>query len=117
VDISIEQRVGVELVRIEGKLDFQASIEATEKLMAAPQSSPPRATMIIDASALSYVSSAGLRTLLTLAKSAQTSGRSLAVAAVQPSVQQVLDISGLTKANIFTLHPTVDAALQAAGAL
>jgi len=116
VNISIEQRSGAELVRIDGRLDFQASIEATEKLTAAMQASAPGAAMIIDASALSYVSSAGLRVLLTLAKSAQSSGRSLAVAAVQPSVQQVLDISGLTKANIFSLHATVDGALQAVGA-
>ena len=64
--------------------------------------------MTIDALSLGYVSSAGLRTLLDVAKLARSLGSSLALVVVQAPVQQVLDASGLTKANIFTLHPTVE---------
>lgn len=50
----------------------------------------------LDFSALSYLSSAGLRELLKLAKRLNTHRRRPAIAAAQPSVKVVLEISGFT---------------------
>lgn len=68
--------------------------------------------VILDATALSYVSSAGLRSLLTLQKQLKgAAGAGLALAGVQPFVLDILNIAGFTK--ILTLTPTVEAAVAA----
>lgn len=51
----------------------------------------------IDLAALDYVSSAGLRVLLVGAKTAKAKGGKLVLASPQPSILEVLKISGFDK--------------------
>ena len=55
--------------------------------------------LVADCSALDYTSSAGLRSLLGAVKLARQHGGDLRLAAIQPQVLRVLDLSG------FTEHP------------
>ncbi|MFO1540298.1 MAG: STAS domain-containing protein [Chloroflexota bacterium] len=69
--------------------------------------------LVLDGSALAYVSSAGLRVFLTIAKEAKAANVRVAVGALQPAVKQVFDISGFSQTKIIDVHPTVDAAVSA----
>ena len=52
--------------------------------------------VVLDLQNVPYMSSAGLRLLLTAHKTMMSSGGELALANVQPSVKEVLDITGFS---------------------
>jgi len=70
--------------------------------------------LVLDLAGVEYISSAGLRVLMLAAKQARVQGGTLAVAAVQPLVQEILDISKFTL--VLTLRPSVRDALAAVSA-
>ncbi len=49
--------------------------------------------MLIDFSAIEYISSAGLRALMAASKKTKAAGGRIAVAALQPMVQEIFEIS------------------------
>ena len=65
--------------------------------------------LVADCSALDYTSSAGLRSLLGAVKLARKHGGDLRLAAIQPGVLRVLDLSGFT--SILKHYPDVEAAV------
>lgn len=67
--------------------------------------------VVVDASDLDYISSAGLRVILTTAKKAKAGGGGLTIACAKANVKEVLAVSGFD--NIFGLHDSVDAAVAA----
>jgi anti-anti-sigma factor len=69
--------------------------------------------VILDLSDLSYISSAGLRVLLTTAKKAKAAGGGMTLANVRDSVGEVIKVSGFD--TIFGLHASVDAAIASLG--
>lgn len=60
--------------------------------------------IVMDLSALEYVSSAGLRVFLTAAKKAKSLGGGFTLCSAKPNVREVFDISGFT--NLFGIHPS-----------
>ena len=69
--------------------------------------------LIIDMANVEYMSSAGLRTLLGAVKQARGAGGDLRLAAAQPAVKRVLDMSGFT--GILKTFDSVDDALGSIG--
>ncbi len=69
--------------------------------------------VVIDASDLDYISSAGLRVILTTAKRAKAAGGGLTIACARANVKEVLTVSGF--GSIFGLHDSVDAARASLG--
>ena len=69
------------------------------------------AKVIIDSTDLDYISSAGLRVILTTAKKAKAAGGGLTIACAKINVREVLTVSGFDA--IFGMHETVDAAIAA----
>lgn len=67
--------------------------------------------VIVDFTDIQYVSSAGLREFLLLAKGLQGKGGKLALCAMSASVRQVFDVSGFSR--IFKIVHDQDGALQA----
>lgn len=65
--------------------------------------------VVIDASDLDYISSAGLRVILTTAKKAKSAGGGLTIACARNNVKEVLAVSGFD--NIFGLHDSVAQAI------
>ena len=68
--------------------------------------------LVLDFGGVDYISSAGLRVLMLAAKQAKAQGGFLAVAAVQPLVQEILEISKFTL--VLRTLPTVREAVTAA---
>jgi anti-anti-sigma factor len=85
----------------EGRLDFSAAAvfqRQVEQALAAGVA----AGVIIDCTALEYVSSAGLRVFLLAARAARSAGVSFGLCALQPAVREVLVLSGFDR--IITVH-------------
>ncbi|WP_313073695.1 STAS domain-containing protein [Melaminivora sp.] len=60
--------------------------------------------LVLDFSALDYISSAGLRVVLVLAKRLKAEGGQLVLCGMQPHVREVFDISGFLA--ILNVEPT-----------
>ena len=66
--------------------------------------------LVVDCVALEYTSSAGLRSLLSAVKLTRQAGGDLRLAAVQPPVMRVLELSGFT--SILKHFPDVPGAVS-----
>ena len=101
------------LVIPEGRLDFSAAAgfqQQVEEALASAGTAP--ATVIIDCTALDYVSSAGLRIFLLAARASQRAGISFALCALKPAVREVFDLSGFSR--IIAVYPDRPTALAQA---
>ena len=105
----IEQEIGALKVAIlNGRLDTSTAPAAETKILEMLAAS---GKVCADMAQVSYVSSAGLRILLRAAKDAKKAGGQFSIAAPQPSVVEVLNISGFNK--VLRIHDTVEAAASA----
>ena len=101
MDIREERREGILIVAPQGRVDsnsagaFETSVlgHATE------------ARLLIDLSGIEYISSAGLRVFLMLARKVKEAGGRLVLCGMGPSVRQVFDLAGFTA--LFAVEPTV----------
>ena len=107
MEIAQEKRGAVFVLGPVGRLDTDSAADlelALQDLLATNATH-----FVVDLAQINYVSSAGLRVLLMLAKSVDNKG-SLRLSGLNPQVQQVFDIAGFTK--LFKIHPDRDAALR-----
>jgi anti-anti-sigma factor len=103
MEIKIENRPEITIATIVGSLDSAASPQAQEKLL--PLASA-RSCLALDLSKCNYISSAGLRVLLMLAKQFSAQGSLLAMAGVCEEVKDVMEMTGFV--NFFKLYDTVE---------
>lgn len=106
MDISEQKAGNAAVVQFSGRLDGTSSATADTALADAVARNP---NLVLDLSAMDYISSAGLRVLLKAAKQAQTGKQKLVLAGLQPAVKQVFEISGFS--TLFAAFDTRDAAL------
>ncbi|NOZ23393.1 MAG: STAS domain-containing protein [Planctomycetes bacterium] len=109
--MSFDQNVidGVTVVSIAGRLDVDAVEEIGTAVKKVAES--PSVKLVLDLGEVSYMSSRGLSLLLELMHAAREAGGALRLAAVQPLVGEVLEISGARL--LFNLHDTVEEAVGA----
>ena len=93
MEISTDRTEGTAIVRFTGRLDTTAAPEALAHLDALVQEGVP--LIVVDLTAVDFVSSAGLRVLLATAKGVG-SGGSLHLFGLNASVQEVFDVSGFS---------------------
>jgi anti-anti-sigma factor len=108
MDIGSENHGQVLLLRPEGRLDTETAGELELALHDAFESG--RRHFVLDLARISYVSSAGLRVLLALAKKLDGDIGTLRLAALNASVKQVFDIAGFT--SLFDIRSNHKAALD-----
>ncbi|MDX1541043.1 MAG: STAS domain-containing protein [Geminicoccaceae bacterium] len=105
-----ERRVGpITVIVPKGHLDSLTSPELQPKLLGPLENGEP---VVVDCANLDYVSSAGLRVLMMAAKKGRANGARIVLAALQPTVRKVFDISGFSA--LFEIH---DSATEACAAL
>ena len=103
MEITLAQKNQFSVLAVSGRLDaltapaFEAEVR---KLLDAGIHS-----LIVDLTDLVFVSSAGLRGILALAKGLRAINGEIRFAGLQPAVQEVFVISGFT--SLFKLYPTV----------
>jgi anti-anti-sigma factor len=106
--ITQDGSVSGSVVAFVGELDIAAAEEAwaaLEPLLA------PAAVVVLDASALEFLDSSGLRVLARAIRRAGESGASLRLAAPHRAVERVLDLAGAQM--LIETFDSVDAALAA----
>ena len=95
---------GLAIVKVEGRLDASSSTEAQKDLEHILDAESTR--LLINLSGLEYISSAGLRVLLVVAKKMQQKGGKIVLAALTPNVKEVFEISGFSA--IFKIFDSVE---------
>ena len=98
----------VRVVRITGNLDTQSFSDAHAHLMGLMDGGAKK--ILVDCEKLDYISSAGLRILLVVAKQLTSDGGELRICSLNEVVQEVFDISGFS--TIFNVTPSQPAALE-----
>lgn len=95
----------------EGHLDAQNEKSFEERVLKSIESGEKK--IVLDFSKIDYVSSAGLRALLIIAKHQKESDGSLAVCGLQENVKEIFAVSGFDA--IVDLYSDREAALEGLG--
>ena len=98
---------GVSVTRISGRMDATTVAEFNEECQNLLKSGSGR--IIIDLAGLEYISSAGLRGILTMGKACKAAETALAFCSMQNMVADMFKLSGFT--SILKVYPTLDEAL------
>ena len=104
-----EQEGEIAIVRLAGRLDSSSAPAAEESFAALLAGGVPQ--LAIDMSQLEYISSAGLRVLLVVAKKMQQAKGRVALFGLLANVREVFAISGFD--TIFAIQPDRAAAVTA----
>lgn len=92
--ISERQQGAVTIVQAQGRLDATTAADADRRLAALVAAGARQ--VVLDLAAVEYVSSAGLRVLLTIAKRLQQAQGKLVLASPTPQTRQILDMAGFS---------------------
>jgi len=112
MQIDETRRDGVVIVAPVGRLDSTTSPELQARMDALDAAGHHR--LVVDFSAVDYISSAGLRVLLTTARRVKDRRGGLALCGLGESVHQVFELAGFLP--LFAIEAAVDAAVaRAAG--
>ena len=109
MEIRSYEKNSVTVIEITGKLDSNTSPVAQQEIMPKLESG----SVVLDASRMEYVSSAGLRLLLLAAKKLAMKKRKAVLTGVSSEIRDVMKMTGFD--HMFECHPTLDAAVAAAG--
>ncbi len=110
-----ERRSGTAIVLAPiGRIDLLTADQFRDRLMPlVGKAGESGGSVVIDFSQVDYISSAGLRVLMAAAKQTRSSGGKVAIAALQPVVREIYQISHFDK--VVPCYPAVDDALEAVG--
>ena len=109
MNIETRELKHVSVVKISGRVDSATAPEVEAALH--DLINADRRRVVLDLQAVEYLSSAGLRVLVTILKAAKKDGGDLKLAQLSVRVKEVLELSGLTP--VFNLYDDV---LEAVGA-
>ena len=98
---------GVSVTKIAGRMDATTVTEFNDECQKLLNSGSGR--IIIDLEGLEYISSAGLRGILTMGKACKSAGTTLAFCSMQAMVADMFKLSGFT--SILKVYPSLDEAL------
>ncbi len=112
IEMSHEIRNGALILRPKKRIDSSTAKAFEDQAIALVDKGSNK--VVVDFSELDYISSAGLRVLLTTAKKVKAAGGALTLCGVHDNVKEVLDVSGF--ASIFGMHGSVNEALASIGA-
>src|SRR5574344_1426805 len=99
MDLIINVADGKTLAQVQGRLDTTNSEEFEKKM--APMMTGANPDIELDCMDFTYISSSGLRLLLTLQKSVLARGGKLVIKNMKPEIKEVFDMTGFSK--IFTI--------------
>jgi anti-anti-sigma factor len=105
IDTNIQD--GISITKIIGRMDATTVPQFNDECQNLLKSGTGR--FIIDLSGLEYISSAGLRGILTMGKACKASGAALAFCSMQAMVADMFKLSGFT--SILKVYPTLEEAL------
>lgn len=107
MQIREDRQHGVAIVAPEGRIDSTTSAALEQHLLGLAQAGDRR--IVVDFAGVDYISSAGLRVMLALAKTTRANRGALALCAMGDSVREVFGLAGFLP--LFTVEVTRDAAV------
>jgi anti-anti-sigma factor len=107
MEFAEEQAGEVAIVKLAGRLDSSAAQPAEENFTRVLGNGAPH--LAIDMTGLEYISSAGLRVLLVVAKKVQQAKGKMVLFGLVPHVREVFSVSGFDK--IFAIQSDAAAAV------
>lgn len=105
--VTKREQDGIAVVSIGGRLDANSAPRAEQEL--SEIASQDGVKILLDMKGLEYISSAGLRVLLIVAKQLKSKSGSLCLSAPVEAVHNVFEISGFLR--VFTVKNTEEEAL------
>src|SRR5215217_6175414 len=111
MDIIEERRGEAVWLTVKGRLDSITSSALEEKLLALMNGGVTQ--FVLNLSSLDYISSAGLRVLLMVAKKLKPAHGVLALCSMRNTIREVFDLAGFSR--LFPIHESEAAALKHMG--
>jgi anti-sigma B factor antagonist len=111
MEINSQTINGVTVISVAGDVDALTAAQLTEFLHRLLATGVNR--LVVDLGGVGFMSSAGLRTILHVLRASREAGGDTRLAAVQPGVDSVLEMSGFLR--ILQAFPTVDEAVASFG--
>ncbi|MFN2149099.1 MAG: STAS domain-containing protein [Anaerolineales bacterium] len=93
MEIVVKEYKRVSVMTVTGRIDSATSSEFEEQLNSLTESG--RVNIVLDLSAVEFISSAGLRVLVTTRKAVKSAGGDLILAKPSSQVVETLEIAGL----------------------
>lgn len=106
----IKEKRGSIVVALEGDIDLEGSPAARKILLDAVQQGQP---VYVDLSAVTYIDSSGIASLVEALQRARQRGTGFALASVSDPARRVLELARLDR--VFTIHASLDDALSGTG--
>ena len=107
MNVEVQRQDGNLIALVEGSVDGNNAAAFQSSLQGAVQEGDK--SMVLDFNALDYISSAGLRVLLLVAKDMQNSGANFAICSLQGQVRELFTVSGFDQ--IIQISDSQEAAL------
>jgi stage II sporulation protein AA (anti-sigma F factor antagonist) len=111
MEISCRKEGRATLITVTGKMDAVTAPDYEKSING--MIADGELSFVVDFDGLTYISSAGLRGILTTAKTLKSKGGQVLFANVTGTVKEVFDMSGF--GSIFRMFPSTDAALAEIG--
>lgn len=92
-----------QVIHVEGQIDSKTVTALRDFIDTELQDALP---VVLDLSAVPFMSSAGLRTLLTLHRRTQEMGVALALVGIAPEIAETMKVTGFY--DYFTIHPDLN---------
>ncbi len=108
MEISSKLVEQVTVVEIVGDIDAKSVVQAQEQLLPLVQ---PGIKLLLDMSGVRYMSSSGLRMLLSLYRQVASNNGSIALANLSTEIKDTMSVTGFLR--YFTIYDTVDEGLAA----
>ena len=109
MEISAVKKEKALVISVQGRLDTTTAAEFEAKCL--EMVSAGENSVILDLQNVEYISSAGLRSVLSLGKKVRSDGGGLVFCSLRGMVREVFEISGFS--SIFTIYDTREQALEA----
>ena len=109
MEIREERRGGILVLAASGRFDSVTSADLEQRLLVVAG----ERQLVLDLAGVEYVSSAGLRVFLKLARRVKDAGGELLLCAMKEPVRQVFDLAGFLP--LFAIEPTRELALARLG--
>ena len=107
MEINVKPVEQVTVIEISGEIDSNTAPQAQERVLPLVQ---PGAKILLDMSGVEYMSSAGLRMLLSMYRQITRQNGGLVLVGLAEEIKDTMSITGFL--NFFTPRDTVDEALE-----
>jgi anti-sigma B factor antagonist len=110
MEINVKSSGQATVVVVVGDIDSNSAPQAQEQILPLVQ---PAAKIILDMSGVEYMSSAGLRMLLSMYRQVSRQNGGIVLVGLAEEIKDTMSVTGFL--NFFTIRDTVDEGLRALG--